>query len=225
LFDFPSSPVEDQVYTPAGGPTYVYKSPAWRTSNGFADAPSDGKDYVRRSGLWTSGGYRVIADINLASPAATADFVIPADITQMRISGVFNATVSNAQLGMRFSADNGSTYDAGAAAYATSYISQALATVSGGSLTASYMTLSAGVDNSQYFRIPVTASFVLGSVGSFLTRGISQSAGWSQAQAVVTNSIWSNTWQSSTARPTNARFHHPPSGNLGAGTRFIIEGV
>ena len=32
-FDFPSSPVENQIYTPAGGPSYVWRSPAWRINN------------------------------------------------------------------------------------------------------------------------------------------------------------------------------------------------
>jgi microcystin-dependent protein len=28
-FDFPASPVENQEFTPSGGPTYVYKAPRW----------------------------------------------------------------------------------------------------------------------------------------------------------------------------------------------------
>ena len=42
-FDFPSSPVENQIYTPAGGPSYVWRSPAWRINS-----PSLGAD-VRRN--------------------------------------------------------------------------------------------------------------------------------------------------------------------------------
>ena len=28
-YDFPNAPVENQTYTPAGGPTYMWKSPRW----------------------------------------------------------------------------------------------------------------------------------------------------------------------------------------------------
>ena len=41
-FDFPASPVENQIYTPAGGPSYVWRSPAWRINN-----PSLGADTRR----------------------------------------------------------------------------------------------------------------------------------------------------------------------------------
>ena len=54
-FDFPSSPSENQTYTPAGGPTYIYKAPRWMVQGvpgGLADAPNDGKPYVRKSLAW-----------------------------------------------------------------------------------------------------------------------------------------------------------------------------
>lgn len=38
-FDFPNTPAEDQEYTPAGGPTYVFKTPRWlvKGTSGTAD--------------------------------------------------------------------------------------------------------------------------------------------------------------------------------------------
>jgi hypothetical protein len=54
-FDFPNAPTENQTYTPSGGPTYIYKSPRWMIQGvpgGLADAPNDGKPYVRKSLAW-----------------------------------------------------------------------------------------------------------------------------------------------------------------------------
>lgn len=54
-FDFPASPTENQEYTPAGGPTYIFKSPRWMVKGvpaGISDAPNDGKPYVRKAAAW-----------------------------------------------------------------------------------------------------------------------------------------------------------------------------
>ena len=54
--DFPASPTEDQLFTPAGSPlTYIYKAPRWLLkASGTTDAPSDGKTYVRQNGAWVA---------------------------------------------------------------------------------------------------------------------------------------------------------------------------
>lgn len=41
MFDFPASPTEGQVFTPPGGPSYVYKSPVW-TQSGSGTLPLTG---------------------------------------------------------------------------------------------------------------------------------------------------------------------------------------
>ena len=42
-FDFPSSPTEDQIFSPAGGPKYIYKAPRWlaQSSGGASVTISD----------------------------------------------------------------------------------------------------------------------------------------------------------------------------------------
>jgi hypothetical protein len=53
-YDFPSSPTEGQIFTPPGGPTYRFKSPAWIVDGSYLpDAPADGTLYGRKNGLWT----------------------------------------------------------------------------------------------------------------------------------------------------------------------------
>jgi hypothetical protein len=34
MFDFPNSPTENQTFSPAGGPTYIYKAPVWTVASG-----------------------------------------------------------------------------------------------------------------------------------------------------------------------------------------------
>src|SRR6478609_8495561 len=222
-WDFPASPTEGAVYTPAGGPTYTYTSGIWRvlptpqtalssksigdtpplnpihgqswwnSTDGFSyiyyvdpggapgqwvqesdaslpDAPSDGKLYGRQSGIWASAGYRLIADVTIATAKLTHDVTIPTDVTMLRISGNYEATVSNAQLGLRCSAD-GVTFDSGAAAYSQAYTSTSgTTTISAGALNSSYMTLTSGSDNSQHWRVPIDLVMSLGLDGARLTR-------------------------------------------------------
>lgn len=50
-FDFPASPSENQTFTPAGGPAYIYHAPAWElvtAAGGLAEAPTDGQHYARK---------------------------------------------------------------------------------------------------------------------------------------------------------------------------------
>jgi hypothetical protein len=228
----PPTPVPGQQWWESDtGLSFVWyddgNSSQWVQMNGVSgllEAPIDGKAYVRKDALWVNAGYRIIADINLASAQATADFAIPSDITQMRITGPFEPTAVNVQLWMRFSGDGGATYDAGATAYGTSYISQTQATVSGGAQNAAYMALTAGADNSIHYRTPVNALFSVGVTSSRLTKGLAYAMGWSNVPAVVTNLIFAHSWNSVLTRPTHARFLSS-SGNLGAGTRLIVEGV
>ena len=41
-YDFPASPAENQEYTPAGGVTYVFKSPRWLVKPGATGASIGG---------------------------------------------------------------------------------------------------------------------------------------------------------------------------------------
>lgn len=41
-YDFPASPTADQEYTPAGGVTYVWKSPRWLIKPGATGATISG---------------------------------------------------------------------------------------------------------------------------------------------------------------------------------------
>jgi hypothetical protein len=58
-FDFPSSPIENQTFTPPGGPTYTYKAPRWIATSLAAgsvpEAPNDSNAYVRSAMAWVVG--------------------------------------------------------------------------------------------------------------------------------------------------------------------------
>lgn len=52
-YDFPASPTNGQIYTPAGGPSYKFQSPVWiMLASGIGEAPVDGQLYGRQSGAW-----------------------------------------------------------------------------------------------------------------------------------------------------------------------------
>jgi len=72
-FDFPTSPSENQTYTPAGGPTYIFKSPRWLVQGvpgGMAEAPNDGKPYVRKSAAWDDFTDDMLAKENTVNKGA-----------------------------------------------------------------------------------------------------------------------------------------------------------
>src|SRR6186713_1708627 len=82
-FDFPTTPTENQEYTPAGGPTYIFKSPRWLVKGvpgGLPDAPSDGKPYVRKSALWDDFTDDMALKENLANKGAANGYA-PLDAT------------------------------------------------------------------------------------------------------------------------------------------------
>lgn len=70
-FDFPASPTDGQVYTPAGGPSYVWHTPTWYLSTpaGLTDAPSDGSSYGRFNATWAK-----VAPLN--APAITGGLTV-----------------------------------------------------------------------------------------------------------------------------------------------------
>ena len=39
MFDFPATPTENQVFTPPGGPTYVYRAPVWTQASAGSITP------------------------------------------------------------------------------------------------------------------------------------------------------------------------------------------
>lgn len=56
MFDFPAGPNVGQVFTPSGGPTFIWNGTGWKVAGGatFADAPSDGVLYGRKNALWSA---------------------------------------------------------------------------------------------------------------------------------------------------------------------------
>jgi hypothetical protein len=50
MINFPNSPVEGQTFSPPGGPSYVYKAPAWRFAGTVEQV-----EYVRKSGDTMTG--------------------------------------------------------------------------------------------------------------------------------------------------------------------------
>jgi hypothetical protein len=75
-FDFPASPLEDQTFTPPGGPTYVYKAPRWLATNvasgAVPEAPNTGTAYVRQALAWVAGYTAAAIDALLATKTTTA---------------------------------------------------------------------------------------------------------------------------------------------------------
>jgi len=71
-YNFPASPVEDQLFTPAGGPTYIYKAPRWMVQGippaYVSDAP-DAQNYVRTLGAWVLGYSKAAIDTALGGKA------------------------------------------------------------------------------------------------------------------------------------------------------------
>ena len=79
-FDFPTSPAENQTYTPSGGPTYIFKSPRWMVQGipgGVSEAPNDGKPYARKSLAWDD-----LTD-DFAAKAATVHTHAESDVTNL----------------------------------------------------------------------------------------------------------------------------------------------
>lgn len=88
-FDFPSSPTEGQIFTPAGGPTYIYRAPVWELAaaagSSLPEAPADGTVYGRKDVSWqravaiagdTMSGFLTLhADPTAAMHPATKQFV------------------------------------------------------------------------------------------------------------------------------------------------------
>lgn len=82
-FDFPASPTLNQVYTPAGGPTYTWNGVAWVTiSAGIPDAPSDGALYGRASSAWAKGvklaGDTMTGNLTISRASGSAGVVLRA---------------------------------------------------------------------------------------------------------------------------------------------------
>jgi len=88
-FDFPSSPTNGQVFTPAGGPTYTYNGYAWVMQGGVGntvpEAPNDGKSYARRNATW----------IDIAPPPVAIASSVPADFSLAQVQA-FTAAVAAA---------------------------------------------------------------------------------------------------------------------------------
>lgn len=111
-FDFPASPAADQEFTPAGGPTYIFKSPVWKRKvtsqssggGGAATSVSDGPPasptagqlwYESDSGntfIWYNDGntqqwVQVNAATNLAGDFTSKSYVDTADALRVLKSG------------------------------------------------------------------------------------------------------------------------------------------
>jgi hypothetical protein len=49
MYNFPDAPVEDQIFTPAGGPSYIFKAPVWKMTGTGASAAQTGMLYPSRA--------------------------------------------------------------------------------------------------------------------------------------------------------------------------------
>lgn len=102
-YDFPASPTNGQIYTPAGGPSYKFQSPVWvMLASGIGEAPVDGQLYGRQNGAWglvspLAMPTGAVIDSVFGTYALNADIatLIPADDTIPQISeGVQIVSVS-----------------------------------------------------------------------------------------------------------------------------------
>ena len=71
-FDFPAAPVQDQEFTPPGGPTYVFKDPTWVVKT--SQVPSD--TYVKKAGDTMTGNLTLAGAIPTVELQNTAASVI-----------------------------------------------------------------------------------------------------------------------------------------------------
>ena len=222
MFDFPTAPTEDQVYDAPNGPRYIFKSPAWRVNPLPAAPASDGKTYGMRNAIWVDQGWRVIADLAPVS-LANIDFVIPSDITMMKISGGVVMSSNGAQIGLRFSSNNGSSYYAGATDYQVAYISHQTATVNSGAINSTYLILTASADVAGKMLRVVNALVNLGVPGVQHTNYRAHSDGYGSSIAASTMLLAGST-NYAAARPTNGRIV-TSAGLMFTGSRLIVEGV
>jgi len=94
MFDFPSSPAEGDIYSPPGGPQYVWNDPVWNVvpagGGGVEEAPVDTKTYGRKDADWvevTSGGGSVVV-----TPAMFKQPTDPDDT--LSLQAVFDASAT-----------------------------------------------------------------------------------------------------------------------------------
>jgi hypothetical protein len=103
--NMPEAPTDGQIYGRRGSDT------SWQVATGtFTDAPSDGNEYVRVSGVW-----RLKSQTLKPAGVSTMDVTIPASAKAVKITGTIYNSVSG-DFSMRVS-DDGSTFKAGAAHY------------------------------------------------------------------------------------------------------------
>jgi hypothetical protein len=131
-FDFPSSPSEGQLYSPAGGPSYTFTNGAWKPAVfPLSDAPLDNFTYVRRNGVWASRGPASVVVVNLTTAGTVTPIPIPQGARTCRISGYGKPAATNTFIIFRVSKDGGTTWLAGTSDYVTQHLQATGATVSG----------------------------------------------------------------------------------------------
>lgn len=99
-FDFPASPVLNQTYAPAGGPTYVWNGVGWR-ANPSAASPE-----------------RIVFDETLTAVRDKFDVnLLGLSHFEFKLWALNNAGVASGGVAVRNSVDGGATYRAGASDY------------------------------------------------------------------------------------------------------------
>lgn len=198
-FDFPASPTVGQVYSPTGGPIFVFNGTGW-TANPQPVV-----------------GWRPLSRIKLAADVAFASFAIPLGMSTIRIQGSYKAP-SGQSLGLQYSIDGAASWRTD---YAYSQVFYANA-VGGVSANATYMAITSTNEPAPFYRTVVDGVFSLPTLTE-RGAGVAQIAYYdntvflsSLARSYITG-FWA-------ALATHGRLV-PTSGNLGAGTDIVIEGL
>ena len=120
----PASPVNGQLWWETdSGDLYIWyndgNSSQWVqiSGPGLGDAPSDGKGYVRRNGVWSADGF-VLHDETVSVAKATMDVnLLGLSHFEYRLWILHNPAAASGGFAVRNSVDGGATYRAGAGDY------------------------------------------------------------------------------------------------------------
>jgi hypothetical protein len=157
-FDFPSSPVEGQVFTPTGRTPYVYRGGRWRSGikDPVSEAPQDGVRYTRRNGVWTSVGPGSVTTA-VFEGKSLVDLIIPAGARRCRLTGWCKCNLSATNIACRVKKN--SVWVADASGYIFHQLYQNQTTVAGGVTTGAQALISNASDLATLASRPIDADF------------------------------------------------------------------